>query len=161
MTSLGKTGDYTSLIQSETTKSGKFTFAYRGAWYGSDESYTQESNTWYYAEAVRSEEQGSNLYEYAPNDSGDVEFLNSFDQPVFFPGLPFDLSFICPDMADSSPASQLQVILRHYNASNTLLSTNTTLVDPATVKGRVCSLSIDPSGIEESASHLTAEINIV
>lgn len=159
--STGKTGDYTSLLMSETTKSGKFTFAYRACWYGSNESYTEETNTWYYAEAVRSEEQGSNLYEYTPNESENVPFLNAFDQPVFFPGLPFDLSFVCSDLADQSPAAQLQVIIKHYNSSNTLLSTVSNLVDPDTIKGRVCSLNIDPAGIEASAAYLTAEINIV
>ena len=160
-TSLGKTGDYSSLLTAETTKSGKFTFEYRECWYGSDNAGTQEPNTWYYCEAIRSEEQGSNLYEYLYTEAANGKFLNTFEQPVYFHGLPFDLSFVCPDLADSSPAAQLQVIIRHYNASNTLLSTTTTLVDPATIKGKIVSLNIDPAGIEETASHMTAEINIV
>lgn len=160
-TSIGKTGDYSSLIQAETTKSGKFTFAYRECWYGSNESYTEESNTWYYAEAVRSEEQGSNLYEYLYSEAGNAAFFNAFDQPVYFHGLPFDISFVCPDLVASSPSSQLQVIIRHYNSSNTLLSSTTTLIDPDTLVGKICSLNIDPAGIEETAAYMTAEINIV
>ncbi len=160
-TSLGKTGDYTSLLTAEITKSGKFTFAYRQCWDGSSESYTEESNTWYYAEAVRSEEQGSNLYEYLYTGAADGIFLNSFEQPIYFSGLPFDLSFVCPDLSIASPESQLQVVIKHYNASNTLLSSNTTLVDPVTIKGRVVSLNIDPAGIEATAAYMTAEINLV
>jgi hypothetical protein len=159
MTSVDKVGDYSSLIIAETNKSGKFTLAYRGCWYGSSEAYTEEGNTWYYVEAVRSIEQGSNLYEYVYTGGDSVPFFNSFTQPVYFQGLPFDLSFIVPgDVADGSPAAKLKVTIKRYNAGNTLLNTTETLVDAAPLAGYLCSLNIDPDSIESNAAFMTAEI---
>jgi hypothetical protein len=154
ITTLTKTGDYSADIISEIGKSGKFTFEYRECWYGSDENYTAEGNTWYYAECIRSEEQGSNLYDYVASEAGDVPFLNSFENPVFFQGLPFDLSFILPDTA----ATELTVTIKRYNSLNTLLSTTTKIIAVGTLEGYVNSLNIDPASIEDTASYLTVEI---
>lgn len=158
MVTLGKTADYSTLIAKETTKSGKFTFEYREAWYGSDEAYTAEGNTWYYAEAIRSEEEGSNLYEFVPDEIADVKFLNLFDQPVFFPGLPFDLSFILPKLPVTSPVTQLTVTVKRYSSTNMLLGTSTTVVSLGSLEGFVNSLRIDPAIIEDNAAYLTVEI---
>lgn len=163
ITSLGKVGDYTSLIMAETNKSGNFYLEYRDAW------YTNLTNTWtaaegspaplwYYAEAVRSEEQGSNLHEFVPDDVNCAPFLNSFENPVYFEGLPFDLSFILPERSLLSPAGQITVIIRTYNRNNTLLSETTSYVDGDDLEGHINSLNIDPAGIEQQASYLTAEI---
>jgi len=158
MTSLGKTGDGSAIVMAETNKSGSFTFAYRGAWYGSSEAYTAEGNTWYYAECVRSVEQGSNLYEYVYTALADAPFLNSFVQPVFFAGLPFDLSFIVPDLPATSPAAVLQITLKRYNANATLLNTTVENIAVDALQGYLCSLNIDPASIEDSADYMTAEI---
>lgn len=161
MVAIGKTGDYTDDIMVETNKGGSFTFAYRECWYSSNESYTQEGNTWYYVEAVRSIEQGSNLYDFVPSEAGDAPFLNAFAQPVYFAGLPFDISFLLPAQEVTSPAKQLQIVVKRYNATNVLLGTSTTLVALTGLEGKVCSLKINPAVIEASATYLTAEINVV
>jgi len=157
MVSMGKVGAYGSLIEAETNKSGSFTFAYRECWYNSDEAYTEEGNTWYYAEGVRSIEQGSNLSEFVATETQDAPFYNSFANPVFFVGLPFDLSFILPVLALGSPA-EVTVMIMRYNAAGTLLSVTTQNVATAGLEGRVCSLNIDPASIEETAAYMTAEI---
>lgn len=160
-TALDKVGDYSALVMAETNKSGKFTFAYRPAWYGSDQSYIEEGNDWYYAEAVRSVEQGSNLADFVASEAGDAPFLNSFEQPVYFAGFPFDISFILPAMVEISPGSLLRVIMKRYNAAGILLATFQEDVDPATIQGRVCSLNVDPDAIEASAAYMTAEIQLI
>lgn len=152
-----KVGDYSALLAKETTKSGSFTFAYRGAWYGSSESYTEETNTWYYGEVVRSEEEGSNLYDYLYTGIEDVPFLNSFDQPVYFLGLPFDISFVLPEL-NYSPSAEIVVSLKQYNAANTLLATTNTVLDMDDFDGRICSLTIDPATIQSDCDHLTVEV---
>jgi hypothetical protein len=158
----GKTGDYTTTITAEGLKSGQFTFAYRGMYSGASSStaYTSEGNTWYYIESVRSQEQGSNLYEFVPSDIEEQPFFNMFEQPVYFKGLPFDISFISPVLYESSPAANYSVTRKHYNAVNTLLSTNTEVVDPASLQSYLCSLNIDPATIEDTAAYMTLEIDI-
>lgn len=158
MVAIGKTADYTTLLATEPTKGGSFTFSYRGRWDGSDESYTDEGNTWYYVEAVRSVEQGSNLHEFVPDEAQDAPFLNSFEQPVYFLGLPFDLTFLLPPQPVNSPVTELTVTIKRYNAANILLSTTTTVVALTGLEGKPVSLNIDPATIEDSAAYMTAEI---
>jgi len=158
MTVLAKTGDYSDLIMAESGKSGTFTFEYREAWYGSDESYTAEGNDWWYAESVRSEEQGSNLYDFLPTDIFDAPFFNSFEQPVFFVGLPFDLSFVLPELPATSPVTELTVTIKRYNATNALLGTTATVVSLGDLEGYINSVNIDPAAIEDAAAYLTVEI---
>ena len=158
MVAIGKTADYTATLATEPTKGGTFTFAYRGCWYGSEEAYTEEGNTWYYVEAVRSIEQGSNLHEYVATESQDAPFFNAFEQPVYFLGLPFDLTFLLPVQPVTSPVTELTVTIKHYNANNTLLSTHTEQVEITGLDGKVVSLKIDPTSIEATAAYLTAEI---
>jgi hypothetical protein len=163
-TSLGKTGDYSALIMKEPTKSGNFTLEYRGRWYvgavADIDDYTAEGNTWYYGEVVRSEEQGSNLFEYVASAVRNAPFLNSFERPVFFPGLPFDLSFIFPELAAVSPTYDITVTIKIYNSVNTPLGTIVTYVDADALEGFICSLNIDPAIIPLTADHMTAEITI-
>jgi hypothetical protein len=159
MTSLGKTGDYTDPIMKEPTKSGKFTLEYRECWYGSSEAWTAEGNTWYYVEAVRSEEQGSNLHEFVPSAAGDAPFFNCFEKPVYFVGLPFDLSFLFPKLDVVSPPTELTVTIKRYNSVNTLLGTTITNVALDLLEEFVNSLNIDPSSIETTATYLTVEIS--
>lgn len=169
MTSLGKTSDLiippttVARIVTEPTKSGKFILNYRGRWYcdpGDIDDYTPEGNDWYYAEVVRSAEQGSNLHEYVvvPVVNPDVPFLNSFDRPVYFLGLPFDLSFILPVL---SPPTDLVVTIRSYNSNNIELGSLSPINVPINaLGGYVDSLNIDLTAIEASASYLTVEITI-
>jgi hypothetical protein len=167
-TALGKTGNYTDEIMKETTKSGSFSFEYRGCWYGSDEEWIPEGGsisppsdviTWYYAECVRSEEQGSNLHEYVPTEINDAPFLNSFDEPVYFLGLPFDLSFILPEMITVSPASQLTITKKIFNSVHIQLGPDiVTNIDVDELEGYVNSLTIDEALIPDGAAYLTAEI---
>ena len=169
-TSLGKTGNYTELIMQEPTKSGNFSFEYRECWYGSDESWIPEGGSisppsddilWYYAECVRSEEQGSNLHEYVVTDIYDAPFLNLFDQPVYFRGLPFDLSFILPEFWDVSPNYELIVTIKIYNSANTQLGPDiVTYVDVDALEGFVNSLNIHEATVPEGADYMTAEIEI-
>ena len=169
-TSLGKTGNYTELIMREPTKSGNFSFEYRECWYGSDESWIPEGGSisppsddilWYYAECVRSEEQGSNLHEYVVTDIYDAPFLNLFDQPVYFRGLPFDLSFILPEFWDVSPNYELIVTIKIYNSANTQLGPDiVTYVDVDALEGFVNSLNIHEATVPEGADYMTAEIEI-
>lgn len=166
VTSLGKTGNYTSRIMKETTKSGSFSFEYRECWYGSNEAWTQAEGvgspqsivTWYYAEMVRSEEQGSNLHDYVTDIINDSPFLNQFDQPVYFLGLPFDLSFILPEFAAVSPTYDLTVSIKIYDSNNLLLSTILEYVPAGTFEGFVNSLNIDQASIPTGAAFMTAEI---
>ena len=171
VTALGKTGTYTNRIEKETTKSGKFNFEFRACWYGSDESWEGDvvtspivspplMNDWYYAECVRSEEQGSNLHDYEPNILNDAPFLNQFENPVYYLGLPFDLSFILPEQAPVSPASDITVTINIYDSNNLLLQTITETIDVDSLEGFVCSLNINQATIPTNAAFFTAEIYV-
>jgi hypothetical protein len=154
MTSLGKTGTYPTTIPvvAEITKSGHFTLEGRECWYGSNESWTAEGSDWWYAEVVRSEEQGSNLHDYDPS-FGDVPFLNLFDRPVYFLGLPFDLSFILPE-----GTSSIDVTIRNFSSTGAPGTVHTYTVNTSALEGRVNSLTIDSSMIDSNTSYITAEI---
>jgi len=91
----------------------------------------------------------------------DAPFLNLFTESVYFLGLPFDLSFILPEFADVSPASELIVTLRIYNAANTQLGADIVSYVPADeLEGFINSLNIDETTIPALAHHMTAEIEI-
>jgi hypothetical protein len=171
VTSLGKVGDYTARIMKETTKSGKFNFEYRECWYGSSNTWYGSIITspltsppmlrdWYYGECVRSEEQGSNLHDYVATVYDDAPFLNQFTEPVYFLGLPFDLSFILPEQALVSPLSDIMVVIKIYDSNNLLLSTVTEYVDADALEGYINSLNIDQASIPTNADHITAEISV-
>ena len=169
-TSLGKTADYIETIEREPTKSGRFSFEYRGCWYGSNEEWIPEGGSisppsdeilWYYAECVRSEEQGSNLHEYVMNDVQDAPFLNMFEQPVYFVGLPWDISFILPELAEVSPTSEIVVTIKIYNSVNTqVLPDITETVAADALEGYVNSLFVDPDIIPDTAHHMTIRIDV-
>ena len=169
-TSLIKTGNYTAPIMAEPTKSGNFSFEYRGCWYGSSELWIPEGGVisppsdtilWYYGECVRSEEQGSNLHEYVANAIYNAPFLNSFEKPVYFVGLPFDISFIFPETVPVSPASDVTVTMKIFNSLNTQLGVDVVTIVPAdTLEGFINSLMINPASIPDTADHLTLSISI-
>lgn len=172
VTSLGKTGDYTLLIAREPTKSGKFNFEYRECWYGSDNDWEGVAITspiasppilidWYYGECVRSEEQGSNLHEFVMNEVDDAPFLNMFEQPVFYPGLPWDISFILPELAEVSPTYDITVTIKIYNSVNTqLIPDIIRTIEADALEGYINSLWVDPDIIPGTAHHMTIEIEV-
>ena len=160
ITTLGKTGDYSSRLMAETNKSGSFSLEYRPCWYGSDEAWIPAGGTpsvdWYYAECVRSEEQGSNLHEYVATDTQDAPFLNQFEQPVYFMGLPFDLSFIFPATAEAN----VTVTLTIYSSLNVPLATVTEVIAIGDLDGYVNSLNIDQATIPTGAAYIIASIEV-
>jgi hypothetical protein len=164
-TSLGKNGDYSTLLMKEETKSGNFTFEYRERYFGSSDLtvYTPLASpniTWYYGEAVRSEEQGSNLLTYVADAYNDAPFLNSFERPVYFHGLPWDISFILPELNTVSPAADITVTIQFYNSFNAScgIITTTVDVDALTLDGHIVSLTIDPAQVPAGAVKFTIEI---
>lgn len=166
-TSIGKVTNYLSLIQKDTNKSGQFTLEYRGCWYGSNEAWISEGSTtspaseviWYYAECVRSEEQGCNLAEYVPTDLNDAPFLNQFDTPVYWYGLPFDLSFILPERPELSPTSDIIVTMKVYNSANVQMGADIVqTIDVDSLEGYVNSLNINSTLIDAGAAYFTVEI---
>lgn len=176
ITSIGKVGDYTSRIMKETNKSGNFQFEYRPRWWsgvvpGDEEDWEGDivtspitspplCNTWYYAESVRSEEQGSNLHDFVPDTLNDAPFFNQFTNPVYFLGLPFDLSFILPEQAIVTPTSDITVEINIYDSNNLLLSTVTEYIPIDQLEGYVNSLNINPATIPSGAAYFTAEITV-
>ena len=169
VTSLGKNGDYSSRIMAETNKSGNFSFEYRECWYGSDNPWYPEGGElsppsdeilWYYVEAVRSEEQGSNLYDYVATDDNPAPFFNQFEEPVYFKGLPFDLTFLLPETHLTSPEKDITVEINCFNSANVLIDTISEIVDVDSLDGHACSLNISRASIPEGASYFTAEITI-
>lgn len=176
VTSLGKVGNYTNRIMKETTKSGKFTFEFREKWYRSTDWGDEEGwegdivttpvtspslmNDWYYGESVRSEEQGSNLHNFVADSLNDAPFFNQFENPVYFLGLPFDLSFILPEQALVSPTSNITVTIKIYDSNNLLLSTVTEIIAANALEGYINSLNIDTATIPTGANYFTAEITI-
>jgi len=169
-TAIGKVTNYLSLIQKDTNKSGNFTLEYRGCWFGSDEDYIQEgietspveANVWYFAEAVRSEEQGCNLAEYVPSDENEAPFLNQFDQPVYWHGLPFDLSFILPEIAEVTPEADITVTIKVYDSTHSQIGVDIVQTITADeLEGYVNSLNIDSALIDEGAAYFTVEITTV
>jgi hypothetical protein len=169
-TSRAKLGDYTTDLTAETVKSGRFSFEYRPCWFGSDNEWIPEGGyisppsdeiLWYYAEAVRSAEQGSNLQEYVPNESSDVPFLNQFTRPVYFFGLPFDISFILPSLPVLSPSAEIVITKRIYNSVNTQLGADiVTYVTIDDLAGYVNSLNIDQASIPSGASYMILTVTL-
>lgn len=169
-TSKTKIGEYTSDLTAETTKSGNFSFEYRPCWYGSDEEWIPEGGSisppsdeilWYYVEAVRSAEQGSNLQEYVVDENSDVPFFNQFERPTYFYGLPFDISFILPKLEDTSPATQVTITKKIYNSLNVQLGSDiVTNIDITDLSGYLNSLNIDVSEIPEGAAYMKVTVTI-
>ena len=157
--SLGKVGDYTSSIMKESGKSGKFTFAYREVWYNSTESFCEEGNTWYYCEAVRSEEQGSSLSDYAPDEINTSKpFFNSFAQPVYFDGLPWDISFFNSDLPTTSPAMDITVTIKQENAAGVEVASTTETIPYGTLEGYLNSYAIRPGTAVDGAVRFKLKI---
>jgi hypothetical protein len=169
VTALGKAGNYTLPLVRETNKSGKFQFEYRECWYASlttsPPMYELEPNIWYYAECVRSEEQGSNLHDYVANVLNDAPFLNMFTQPIYFEGYPFDISFILDKLPLVSPSSEIIITLNRYNSVGVLLGSKQTIIDASSFDGSIASLNFDsvtvPSGTGTFGEYILPEIEVL
>jgi len=175
VTSLGKDGDYTSLIMKEETKSGCFTFEYRTRWFGKSDDevvnpFIPEASpnvTWYYGECVRSEEQGSNLHDFVVDAYNDAPFLNLFDQPILFVGLPWDISFILPELNTTGTGVDITVNIIFYNSTNAPVgvplnyTVDVDLASPSiSLDGHICSLTVNQTLIPTGATYFTAEITV-
>jgi hypothetical protein len=93
-------------------------------------------------------------------------FLNQFDQPVYFLGLPFDLSFILPELGTVSPPTDIHVEIFVRDRSDTILYTifdadvSLILPDGTSLDGFINSLLIDLPTLPVGAVYITAEITI-
>lgn len=96
-----------------------------------------------------------------PSDLNDAPFFNQFTEPVYFLGMPFDISFILPELAEVSPATLLKVTLKIYNQANAQLGGDiVSYVAADELEGFVCSLNIDEATIPTGAYKMTAEIEL-
>lgn len=180
MTSLGKDGTYgidpvtllfddDLVLQKEEKKSGYFELEYRTRWFGESDSVVNNTYvgccspamTWWYGEVVRSEEQGSNLHDFVADANNEAPFLNSFEQPVYFRNLPWDISSILPEVLTGSPATDITVTIDFFNSLNSPVGApKIYTVDLDALDGRIVSLSINPAIVPLSATHITAVITV-
>lgn len=96
----------------------------------------------------------------APNDGTGDPFFNQFEEPVYFKGLPFDLTFLLPETLLTSPEKDITVEINCFNSANVLIDTISEIVDVDSLDGHACSLNISRASIPEGASYFTAEITI-
>ena len=179
MTALGKDGTYgidpaTLLfdddlaLQKEEKKSGYFELEYRTRWFGEYDDVVNNTYVsccspaliWWYGEVVRSEEQGSNLHDFVADANNEAPFLNSFDQPVYFRSLPWDISFILPEVAAAGLDATVDITF--YNSIHGIAGTKQYVIDIDTplLDGHIVSLAIDPTIVPLTATYLTATISV-
>jgi hypothetical protein len=151
MVRIGKNPDsYQTDAYIETNKGGSFTLEFREVWYGNVGQWNAEGNIWGYVEAVRSIEQGSSMNEFVAFADVEGKFLNAFAAPVFFTGLPFDVSLII-----TQPYDTVQVTAICYSAAGIEVGRiDYYFRDGTSASGRVVSVFIDP----EAVNNLTAYI---
>lgn len=135
----------------ELNQSGKFTFLIRENYIGNTSTgFVQEPHTWYFIKGTRSIEKGSNVSEFVPNLSAECQFLNYFESPTCYHGLPFDISFIYSELL---AGKAVQVIEEHYNSSNDMISTKTINLDATQIEG-VNSLLINTETLELNCKYM-------
>jgi len=88
----------------------------------------------------------------------DAPFFNQFAEPVYFRGLPFDLSFILPEQWITSPSVDLTVTIMVYDSEHNLLSTIVENISSFLLDGHVCSLTINSSDIPVGTAYFTSVI---
>ncbi len=148
----GKLGDYIEDSAAEENQSGKFEVEYRERYIGDLNNYALEGNTWYYVYAIRSKEQGSNLWEYVFTGTKEGKFFNEFAIPVYVVGTPFDMQFWWP-----ANYTDLSAVIKQYDSGNNELASDTIVLNNA-AKGKLCSVKIDQDTIEELTSYINIEI---
>lgn len=150
-----KVGTYSDDFTAETNQSGNFTFAVSENYIGNtNTTYLVNNNTWHYVKAARSIEKGTNVAEFVPNLEAQAEFLNYFEEPTYWIGLPFDISFVYSELLAGKP---VQLIEKHYNSLNVLLSTQTKNVDAALI-GKLVSAAIKAESIEPTCDYITLSL---
>lgn len=150
-----KTGTYIDNNTAETNQSGNFTFAVSENYIGNtNTTYLVNNNIWYYVKAARSIEKGTNVAEFVPNLEAQAEFLNYFEEPTYWLGLPFDISFVYSELLAGKP---VQLIEKHYNSLNVLLSTQTKDLDSNAI-GYLNSAAIKAESIEPTCDYITLSL---
>lgn len=150
-----KTGTYIDNNTAETNQSGNFAFAVSENYIGNtNTTYLVNNNIWYYVKAARSIEKGTNVAEFVPNLEAQAEFLNYFDEPTYWLGLPFDISFVYSELLQGKP---IQLIEEHYNSLNVLLSTQSKDVD-ANAIGYLNSAAIKADSIEPTCDYIKLKL---
>jgi hypothetical protein len=148
--SMDKVGDYENTNDAETNQSGSFELEYRERYDGDSNAWVEEGNTWYYVYAVRTKEQGSNLYEY-----WECQFFNQFIKPVWWVGTPFDVQFWWNPKYTTIGLTQ-----SNYDASGTLLSSYRTTALNDEGKGYLNSIRVDQDTIEATCDYIEFELDL-
>lgn len=149
----GTTGITASI--KESSQSGKFLFGIRENYVGApSSSYTVLPNEWFYCKGTRSVEKGTNLVEFVPNLGAEAKFLNYFDRPLLYRGMPFDLSFIYSELLNGK---SLQIVEEHYDASNTMISTSTRDISTEQEEG-LNTLILDTVNLEPTCEYIKVKV---
>jgi len=148
--SIDKVGTYSNVNDAETNQSGKFELEYRERYDGDSSTWVEEGSEWYYVYAVRSKEQGSNLWEFW-DIIGQENLFNQFAYPVWWIGSPFDIQFWW-----NPKYAALELTRNNYDASGSLLSTQTETLDDDGL-GYLNSIRIDEDLIEATCDYITLE----
>lgn len=151
-----KIGSYTSTLTAETNQSGSFELEYRERYDGdgvTDETYTSEGNIWYYVYAIRTKEQGCNLYEYVGTDTQEAIWFNEFDRPVWSLGLPNDIQFWWNPVY-----AALSLTRKHYSSDNVEISSTVEALDTGGI-GYLCSIRVDSSTVESECAYIVLSID--
>lgn len=150
-----KTGQYVDVNSKETNQSGTFTIAFRENYIGNvNTDFVLNPNTWYFVKAARSIEKGTNLSEFVPNLGATASFMNYFEEPIMWIGLPFDISFIYSDLL---AGKTIQMLEKHYDSSNTELSSQTIAIDSTKINA-LNSIAINANAVEATCDYIKLSI---
>lgn len=109
----------------------RFNFQFRESWVGHEGTYSTLSNTnvFYWTNATKQLQQkyNFNVAEHVIFPTlNTTTFMSDFDEPTYFPGFPFSLSFI---WSDRVAANQLQRVEERFNQQGVSTGTITTTLD--------------------------------
>lgn len=150
-----KAGQYIDANSKESNQSGSFLISFRENYIGNTNTdFVLNPNTWYFVKAARSIEKGTNLSEFVPNLGAPATFMNYFDEPIMWLGLPFDISFIYSDML---AGKTIQLIEKHYDSGNIELSSQTIAID-ATRINSLNSIAINANTIEATCEKIKLQL---
>lgn len=131
------TFEYNQVNKSDLTQGGQFNIQYRECWTGTTGSWSgiSSSNLFYFVNAAKQIQDlyGSNMGEYVPFETAftteqKAKFLSDFVKPTFFPGYPFDLSFI---YSDAVAGKQLVKYEQQKDINGSTVATSTFDLDPS------------------------------
>lgn len=150
-----KTGQYVDVNSKETNQSGTFTIAFRENYIGNvNTDFVLNPNTWYFVKAARSIEKGTNLSEFVPNLGATASFMNYFEEPIMWLGLPFDISFIYSDLL---AGKVIQLIEVHLDSTNAELSRQTITIDSTKINA-LNSIAINANAIEPTCEKIKLQL---